>query len=540
MQNRPNDRDATTIIRNFFAKGNPTPVTQLQRSMKREEDHNRIFSHKPITVRNTPFFHKDPAGSDESSSIIPSTKIRNIAYELISESAIVSSTQFHWTSEDNLRDILNSGAIYSNRFLKKINKSFEVNGLNPEDVRNGDDAVICLTPFAVDLGLFFKNCEKTSAYRNKRVRLTLDLTKIDANFQRGQYNQFMKVYDFCSNFYKYECQINNDMTFSISRVRGTESLRLVFNLKGIKYTSPLTKKAESIFYGNLYANNRHCLLKIFELAAISEGEDIEGTPFIEAFIPYLESLSNDEAKKVLVSIGQTLTYCAEYNFIDELRLTPHLISDIYFVDTGINYSLKNLSEEEYQAALLSFSNGEIPPNVPANPFKFEISTTLYDFLYGPLPEFYNDLSHIDPTAFKSGYFETRLLAPSFINIVATDRLLDFSQRKQTLRQKKVALNIENNKKEQQKRTKSYDLVISYRNKLNSRGSEYKYPGLSFLSLFNIDIGFSRTEKQHGVSTLEALVDGKTKLRKLSKSELDVLQDGEMKAILEEIRTIFKS
>lgn len=344
-------------------------------------------------------------------------RLLSIINELASNHAAVNKVQYHWTTTGNLSSILRSQYLLGNNILKNNKIFFQANALCIDDVANGDDKVICFCPYLVDhdaIWDLYKN-----KIRNNLIRLSININQIKT---QGKYNQFFKLRDLLSPNFNYDAKINDALSISVSGDRYCFKFEITINGKAKEfclYQSHLrSEKVRQmhgiIYYGNLISINRFCLLQLFK--SIEQAHDIG---FSSEFFSYLNSLDDNEIKKILVIFAQSLTVFAEYNFNAAVKLSDHLISEIHYVESNTTLKLDNLSAEEYQHVMGTLMNGNVADlNLPTTQEvlveRLRLKEGLY--LYGneidtnqrTVSYIKRDFSNIPATCFAGNeYVETR-------------------------------------------------------------------------------------------------------------------------------------
>jgi|GEM_PF-5571773 len=357
--------------------------------------HKTIFGNFPQTKQIFPkvFLHN-----------IPNDEIRSLILSLAEHQSIINNKVTHWTILNNLKSILKTGYIFSNQKLKEKGIDFKKNALVKADIKNGDDTVVCCCPALVDADALV-NREKIKP-RKGLVRLTLNLDYIDL---QGKFNQFFKLYDLCAPGYQYNVKINEDLIVSFNK-KNNGKLICSLTFKGKKVDFPISS-SNALFYGNLKEINLYCLVMLFNMLATADDEQ-----FKIDFNLYLEKLTTDELKKVLILFAQGLTLYSEYNFHPFLRITKGLIAEIYLADKNISLNLEALNPEVAQAALthlattgqLHYSDNNIPPLVKVcNDKLMSQYQILISYHYRELT-LEAHYATISPASFQSKtYFETR-------------------------------------------------------------------------------------------------------------------------------------
>ncbi len=329
-------------------------------SLKRFQLHKSIFQSKPI---NCLFVPDDISG-----------KILDCINQLAKEKAVIGDKIYHWTTQENLKNIIHSQFFYGNTALQRKMIFFTKNALHCSDVYNGDGNVICFAPYMVD-PLALKEKEGVKLKKNL-VRLTLDTRYFPTV---AKYNQFFKLADFCSPVFSYSCVVSDFLKSTISKEDAFKLLGnpsssysiewgvfLKISISGKEFPSDMKNrhkavlaveislrnktfkgilyKKDCIFYGNVSAINHFCLLKLFRLCR----KDPE---FYKELLEYLDSLPVDEIKKILTCFARSLVIYSEYNFNARLPLTHNLISEAYLVKENKLMNLNASNNEEYQGSI---------------------------------------------------------------------------------------------------------------------------------------------------------------------------------------------
>jgi hypothetical protein len=330
---KPDEIKAATTLQRFF------------RSKKRKELHSFIFKQ-----------------SSQSTGKIPksfnSYRLQTIIDELAVNHTAINPIQYHWTTLNNFASILRNNYIFGNEILKNNRICFEPNALVKDDVANGDGKAICFCPYLVDHDAlanikFFK-------MKNNIIRLSLNLKQIEI---QGKYNQFFKLRDFGSPDFHYDVKINDNLSISVQSKIDHFYVNISLNKHSIKIDLHKNRQeiGETICYGDLLTINRFCLTQLLRI--VDKAND---PVFTANFHSYLNSLNDDEIKKILVVFAQSLTVYAEYNFNSALKLTTHLISAIHIVNSNKTFHLDHLSSEEYHQLILGLlQECNLDFNVPA-------------------------------------------------------------------------------------------------------------------------------------------------------------------------------
>lgn len=311
----------------------------------------------------------------------------------------------HWTTINNLKNIIKTGAIFGNALLKKQNINFKKNCLTSGDLENLDGNAICFCPVG------FVYHEATEG--KDRIRLRIDLSKVELP---GRYNTFFKIRDFLGPARK----LNIKLTDRLS-VKFDSQLNLSFIFDGKKIMIPLQKN-DLVFYGDLSQINRFCLLfpfiameKATQKNYRAHGKKCEGdVKILPLILKHLNSLNENKLKKILIFLAQNLTMVSEYNFNAILPLSSKLIYDIHDPSRNTTYSLADLTSKQYDNTLQSISKNF--SSLKSLPQKKEIIKNPYccHDLYGVvLDNDYGSIKHkmdaknIKNLSFKH-YVETRL------------------------------------------------------------------------------------------------------------------------------------
>lgn len=312
-----------------------TKRQRIVRSNLRKKLHHRLFSQQPSEFNLLP------------ANIKNNLRLVSIIHELTASNAVINKIQYHWTTENNLKSIVNNGYFYGNKTLKRQRIFFRLNSLGTGDVDNGDNDIICFCPYMVDYLAFYS--QTNSQFKGNVVRLSVNVQELDLE---GRYNQFFKLFDLLSPAFSYTAYINDELDVKIEReVRGKAVfLTLILNGESKRiciFDGSPNSKNKVIHYGNLFSINRFCLLALFNFLSLSEDQEFEAT-----FINYLNEKQDNEIKKILTIVAQALTVFAEYNFNSSLRLTDKMITEVHLVNKSVTYNFA-----DYQKAL-NDSTGE--------------------------------------------------------------------------------------------------------------------------------------------------------------------------------------
>lgn len=300
------------------------------RSKQRHKFHFSLFGKKPSHFLCAP------------DSLLLSKNILQCIHEISSFNLIISKIQYHWTTKSNLLSILRSKAFFGNKYLKQKKIYFQSNALEDADIKNGDSNVICFCPYLVDYLAFYVKLQRK--IRSGTVRLAIDVSNIE---MCGINNQFFKLFDLCSPSFNYSIRINDELLLTFMRPERAGSVYLIISLNNKKYRIEVFSKEKNsphdvIFYGNLYSINRFCLIKFFSLL-YNHDKNV-----YNEFINYLSKMTREEIKKILVSIGQTITIFSEFNMNVILPYNNKLVKSIHFVDKQITYNFSDNDEFDIQ------------------------------------------------------------------------------------------------------------------------------------------------------------------------------------------------
>ncbi len=273
------------------------------------------------------------------------TKIRTVFLKLCGDENgpyVISPVIDHWTTAQNLKKIINSGAFYGNAFLKQHRVVFNENCLAASDLLNLDGNVICFCP-----GGFV---DSKALEGEDRIRLRVDLRKAKL---KGKFNTFFKITDLCFNCYSVNVQLTKELSAYFCGGTGScFSVKLKFKETEIKINF---SKNELIFYGNLVTINRFCLLMFFIALEKAKKQGFENS--VLDIYNYLNTKDEKELRKLLICFAQNMTMYAEFNFNCMLSLTPNLIYDIHSAKENTTYSLHDFPPDVYANILKDISNG---------------------------------------------------------------------------------------------------------------------------------------------------------------------------------------
>ncbi|MFI4937150.1 MAG: hypothetical protein ACHQJ6_01395 [Candidatus Berkiellales bacterium] len=393
-------------------------------SDERREEHLRFFKLEPNTCGTV--------------SNIQNERIKKIIHTLSEKGMFVFPRVVdHWTTLGNFRSILQHGAFYGAQTLQRKSIAYTNSALEGVDVRNGDGNVICFSPGGfVDVsairGFNFSNVQVGSikfdaAEKLDRVRIRVDATKIP-NF--GNYNTFFKMVDMAVvPPFHLKVKLTEELTVSIThgrKFRGTlgyahKHLYLKFILKNEEKEHcaivDISSLNDLIYYGTLQEADTAAMFFPFYFLEKSQNKEAA-----EKINDYLNTLDDDQLRKLIISLAQNMTLYSEFNVYGKLPLNERLIYDIHSVKTGLTYPLHPLTELQYQTVLNGFfTSGDIS-TLGTQPKKepVELLSHYYDnrmtVLYGrhvhgylSKPKYKEtiDVSKLPPALFEAGYVETR-------------------------------------------------------------------------------------------------------------------------------------
>lgn len=320
-------------------------IQSLYRSNKRKKLHNDLFQKNPIIVNYC----------DTNNE-----RIINLITELSNQHAVISNEIYHWTVLSNFQKIIEAQHFYGNKILKKFNIPFFENALSDDDLKNGDGAVICFAPFFVD------SLALTEKYQLRKdlLRLTVDINKIEPT---KKYNQFFKIYDFLSPGFIIHYNVNENFSIDIHKHAGfycrSDQFEITFRYQNNKEIISLSK-ADAIFYGDLVGINRFCLQQLIHLISKIKDESLK-----KNILSFIESLNDNDLKNLLVNFAKNLVTFSEYNFNATLKLTPNLITEIFFVNDNKILDLHGLSPDNYNLMLkqVKENDSNLKDELPSKP-----------------------------------------------------------------------------------------------------------------------------------------------------------------------------
>lgn len=308
-------------------------VQRFFRSRSRYRLHNKTFDCNPVEIKRL----------SETNS-----RLKNIIFDIAKHHLIIGERVTHWTTWKNLKNIIDKGVFLGNRQLHHYKYFFDKNALGTQDIKYGDGNVICFCPYLVDPTALVDPyiSGRDQVIRQGLLRLTIDLTKVNAF---GKYNQFFKLYDFCVSGFIHTVVVSDLLSFSFHKLKGYENdvridwLDATIIFKGNSFKLSIGTK-DAIVYGDLFSFNIFCMNKFVDLIY----RDFQ---FKKELNEYLDGLTDEELRKILIAFGQGLTVFSEYNFNTSLQLTSGLISQIYCANSNKLFSLENLTDEQYLTAL---------------------------------------------------------------------------------------------------------------------------------------------------------------------------------------------
>lgn len=284
-------------------------------------------------------------------------RLHKIIDELSEAQAVINSKKLnHFTVIRNLQSIIRTNYIMGNQTLLRNNINFTGNALTAADKTDQDS--LCFAPARVDsLAFIADHSTLHSANRVFKKHLCSIVCDLSALHYPGN-NQFFKLTDFANSvsFYQ-DFIINNRLSINIYRQVGTFSRNLTLSiiLDDYRYSYELNK-AELFFYGHAEDINRFCLTKLFD--CLKSDQSYNAASFRMKFLNYINTLTDYEIKKMLVIIGQALTYYSEFNLHSYCNMDDIRINEIRLYDQKIKYQIKQLDQKSYQDFLMHYANSE--------------------------------------------------------------------------------------------------------------------------------------------------------------------------------------
>lgn len=332
-------------------------IINVQRKLRgkiRKKIHVNYFHHTPRVTVPMPVL-------PESYQANLGPRFYALVKELSRQKAVICEKKLnHFTTMANLRSIIERQYLYGNATLRRQNIQFEPNALDSKEETDLD--TICFAPARVD-NVALKNSDNEAVLKSDLCAIVCDITKLNY----PQYNQFFKLADMFCGAFTYEAKINNELTVKSSNERG--SLWFILLLEDREYTFPINQE-RLFFYGDIEDINLFCLTRLVDYVL---DDDLFSRPSADKtsrpaplsqkskthILNYLQSLSDDELRKVLIIAAQTLTYFSEYNVHSYLSLQDIRINEIRLYDKKIKYDLSNLDEKQYQQCLKHIANNEL-------------------------------------------------------------------------------------------------------------------------------------------------------------------------------------
>ncbi len=341
----------TSNDQKMFSKEDEMKIVRVQRRLRgmiRKNIHETFFGKPPrvsMSIPKLPEPYQNNLGKRFSA----------IVKELSQQQAVICGNKInHFTTLHNLKNIIRGHYMYGNDTLKRRGIVFNSNALDTTELTDLD--TICFAPARVDnIAL--------SALSNNDVALKEDLCAIVCDLTHlsyPRYNQFFKLNDMHCGHYRYQVEVNNELTIQTTNIRNCgNNFWFIFALQGKEYVFPISYE-QSFFYGDLTSINLFCLTRlidyvlnddIFDKLKLSDQDK-------NHVLGYLQSLSDDELRKVLIITAQALTYFSEYNVHSYLDLNDIRINEIRLYDDKCKYDFSGLNEDEYQQCLQHVANHE--------------------------------------------------------------------------------------------------------------------------------------------------------------------------------------
>jgi hypothetical protein len=310
----------------------------------------------------------------------------------------------HWTTFDNLKNIIKTGAFSGNAYLTKNQITFEANSYDRDiDLPNLDHNVICFSP-----GGFV---DPLATKGEERIRIRINMNNIDLP---GRYNQFFKITDLCFPDYQIIIKLTDLLSFSFTHRLGSNGTRVKFIFNEKQTSTAKFESNEVVYYGDLQSINRFCLL--FPFIALEKIKQRNDPSLVQLICNHLVNLDENELRKILICMSQNITMTSEYNFYCKLPLTSKLIYDIHNPSNDTTYLFNELSENEYAVTLekiahsisLDASLQDLPKNIENVLDEDYHGVLMYNTLISRSRTYNNDVIAIPNSAFNNGYVETRL------------------------------------------------------------------------------------------------------------------------------------
>lgn len=359
--------NANTVLIDLLTKTKLSPFSFTFCLDDKKHEKNEILEQKALYIQN--YWHNYRRAklhcdvfSALPTTLVPSSlklirnKVQRIIFDLTQNQAVVSHQIYHWTTLQNFRNILRNKYFLGAEALKFRGIFYEKNALTAADVANGDGNVICFCPNLVDPTALIRE----GTLRKDLIRLTINLNKIDSQYR---YHQFFKIVDMLTIDFTYRVKLTEELTVIFEKKRNCFKppvvLRVTLQFKETE-TNIFLHNHEIIFYGNIFSINRFCLSQLFKMV-----DSIPDLHFKEEIYSYIDKLNVKECTELLVNFSKSLTIFSEYNFNRSLKLTDHLISEIYFQNNFTVLSLQHLSPKIYCETLLKVFEDQIQKETEA-------------------------------------------------------------------------------------------------------------------------------------------------------------------------------
>ncbi len=311
----------------------PTKITSVEtvtlearyevfHSVLRRIEHIKTFGQEPQTIE-TLRVPKCLLENDNASIFTVLNSLRSNPYSIFPKKVD------HWTSIENLKNILTMQSFLANKLLTRYNIPFEKNVLDFEDLKNLDGNVICFSPGR------FLDTNAVFSFGTNNLRHDRILIRLNSNsFQKvGKYNVFFKIVDLCGPGFFKNIHISSDFTIELFR-RSTGCQFAV----GVKFhfnhfcEEVYFDKKECIFYGEIEDINSFCLLLLFNSL-----EKCKNKTLVDAIYNYFQKLTYEEMASIIIGFSKGITKVSEFNVRGFLKIQPNMIHSIHFANKGYTY-----------------------------------------------------------------------------------------------------------------------------------------------------------------------------------------------------------
>lgn len=315
------------------------------KSLRRKQLHEVSLRARTVTTAELP-----------QATIDQIPQLPQIIDKLANNQTIVPSEAWHITTWENLASICKTGFFAGANTLKEENITYTPNALN-ENVENTDLDTLCMGSYLIDY-IALTEKRQMGALDVGRTQLKPKIVQIKIDTLKahgfGKYNTFFKIKDFYSPIFDFELKINDWLSVIFKTQNSCETRRpeyyITVKVDNLSENIQLTR-GESIIYGNLYETNKFCLTTLFHLIEKDSLSRVKA-PFYQK----LKQCSEAEITKILKLFGQHLTIFSEINFHSRLYCSEGLIKEIYDLNTGKLYSLRNLEPDLYRKQIHSIAS----------------------------------------------------------------------------------------------------------------------------------------------------------------------------------------